>query len=420
MVSLKAMTPIPVAFVVNNFDVGGLEKVVLSLVQGLRREDFTPYVVCLDGPGRLAGELGLPASQCLFLRKGRGVGLPFLRVDASVLAALAKFFRENQIALVHAHNLAPLVYGGLAARTLGWSGSRPRVLYTEHNQIYRATPVARLKFLGYLQLADRVATCSVDLQKFFRKNLRLRRPIDVLYNGIDGSRYAIAPTEGASAASPSGEPREDGIFRENAKEFVFLTAAVLSEQKGVRYLLEAAALLQRQGVPLRFVIAGEGPCRKSLEAQARHLGVESQVTFLGYRSDVPALLAQADGYCLPSLWEGLPLALLEALAAGKPMVATAVGGNPEIVEDGVNGFIVPPRDPSALAAALARVASDGSFRAGVAQRNRAAFEARFSVEAMVETHQSLYAELTATPPRQGGGREAGSPSAGPGLSPVPR
>jgi glycosyltransferase involved in cell wall biosynthesis len=123
------------------------------------------------------------------------------------------------------------------------------------------------------------------------------------------------------------------------------------------------------------------------------MGLGEQVLFLGYRRDVPDLVSSYDAYVLPSLWEGLPLALIEALAIGKPVICTSVGGNPEIVEDGVNGFVVAPRDSAALADRILRLHADRGFATSVGPRNVEKFRSFFSLQAMVGSHERLFTEI---------------------------
>ncbi len=375
------MTPIPVCMAVNNLDVGGLEKVVISLIERLDPEQVEVHLLCLDGPGKLFDQIALPAERCLILHKEPTLNLGLARIDPHLFGPIRRFLRDRRIALVHAHNLAPLLFAGGAARSLG--RRRPRVVYSEHNQIYRAGRFARIKFWGYANLADLVIAVSHDLERTLTGALHIRPPVRVLHNGIDGARLARAAADGARVR------RELGI---GDREFVIGTAVVLSEQKGVRYLLDAAATVLADDPAVRFVIAGDGPLRGELVASAEARGFGDRVLFPGYRNDVPDLISAFDVYALPSLWEGLPLALLEALALETPIVATTVGGNPEIVEDGVNGFLVPPRDPVALADALRRLRADHDLRR-IGTANRAKFDREFRVEVMVERHQALYADL---------------------------
>ena len=173
------------------------------------------------------------------------------------------------------------------------------------------------------------------------------------------------------------------------------SAVVLSEHKGIGYLLDAAKAILAQAPATRFVIAGDGPVRASLEAKARALGFGDRVMFIGYRTDIPDVVSAFDTYVLPSLTEGLPLALLEALAVGSPIVCTRVGGNPEIVEHGVNGYLVPPGDSTALTEGILRLHADPAFRAAVRERNIKKFSERFTLRTMVDQHARLFGDLAA-------------------------
>jgi glycosyltransferase involved in cell wall biosynthesis len=374
--------PVRVCMVVNNLDVGGLEKVVLSLLRHLPPGEVECSLVCLSGPGRLFEQVALPAERRLVLDKSPEVGLAErLRLPAQLLR-IRRFLRAQRVDVVHAHNLAPLLYGGLAARLLG--PGRPVVVYSEHNQIYRAGERARRRFVGYVRLADEVVAVSHDLRRTLVETLRVSPRVRVLHNGIDPRAFA-----GAEASAVRRELGGAG------GEFLVGTAVVLSEQKGIRYLLEAVRLVRAADPTVRFVVAGDGPLRAELEELARTLGVSDGVRFLGYRSDVPSLIAALDAYVLPSLWEGLPLALLEALASGKPIVATTVGGNPEVVVDGENGRLVPPRDPEALARAVLALRNDPALRERMRENNLARFARQFSVGSMVAGHVGLYREMSA-------------------------
>jgi len=173
------------------------------------------------------------------------------------------------------------------------------------------------------------------------------------------------------------------------RDQVVLTLARLDRQKGLRYLIEAAA-----HVPdAIFAIAGEGPDRAELESLAKSTGVADRVRFLGFRSDVPDLLAACDLFVLPSLFEGLPLSVVEAMAAGKPVVATRVGGTDEAVEHGVTGLLVPAEDATALASAIREVLSSGALaaRMGAAGADRALRE--FGAAAMAGSTMGIYEEV---------------------------
>jgi glycosyltransferase involved in cell wall biosynthesis len=170
---------------------------------------------------------------------------------------------------------------------------------------------------------------------------------------------------------------------------IVLTLARLDRQKGHCYLLEAVARIPEAV----FVLAGEGPERPALEAQARALGLDDRVMFLGFRGDVCDLLASCDLFVLPSLFEGLPLSVLEAMAAGKPVVATSVGGTPEAVLDGETGFLVPPRDPASLVAAIHRLLADACLRRKMGLAGRLRVQRNFSAVQMVARITQTYEKL---------------------------
>ncbi|WP_233562379.1 glycosyltransferase [Sorangium cellulosum] len=387
-----------VCMVVNNLEVGGLEKVVLSLLDRLGDHGFDLSLICLDGEGRLFSEVKLPRSKCLVITKDLRPVLPGVKSDPEALLWIRRFFHQRSVDIVHVHNRAPLIFAGIAARMLR---NRPVVLYSEHNQINRAKGFDRRKFGYYAYLADEMVAVSHDLKRILVDDVKVRAPVRVIHNGIDGTRFTRALNSGARGRIRA----ELGI---GEQDFVFGCAVVHIEQKGLRYLIEAAPEALRRAPEARFVVAGDGPLRAELQQRAQAAGLGDRMIFPGYRSDVPDLVSAFDAYVLPSLWEGLPLALLEALALGKPIVASRVGGVPEIVEHGVDGFLVPPKDPGALADHLARVARDGELRERARTRSPAKFAEQFSLEAMVEAHVRLFDELVA---RRSGGEVQPRPRA---------
>jgi len=368
-----------VCFVVNNLNVGGLEKVVLNLINHIDRDQFDLSLVCVDGHGREFKQVALDDDACLVLDKSQSRRTPLGTFDPMTLWRMNTFFTKRNVDVVHAHNMGPLVYGGLSAH-LGLR--RPTVVYTEHNQFYSASKKARCKFTFYIRLADHVVAVSHDLRRTLAHRVHPGGPIRVIHNGIDGSRFALA--DGAAVRAELGV---------RSHEILIGTGVVLSEQKGLEYMLDAARLVIDKEPRARFVLAGDGPLRERLQRKAFEYSLGDRFLFLGYRSDMQRLVSAFDVYALSSLWEGLPLALLEALAMGKPIVATRVGGNPEIVEDGVHGWIVPPRDPEALADALLKTCRDDAFRKSVRSVNRARFEQDFSLQSMVRAHEKLYVDV---------------------------
>lgn len=366
--------------VVNNLDCGGLEKVVLSLLGRLSLEGIDTSLICLSGPGELFEAAHLRPDRCLILDKLPDLDLAEKLRASLLIMRIRRFLRDQGVDVVHAHNAAPLVYGGLAAHTLG--RARPAVIYSEHNQIYRADAGARRHFRRYIRLADVAVAVSDALRRTLVEDLHVSPIVRVLHNGIDPT--AMAHADGSAI-------RRELAIRDG--EFLVGTAAVLREQKGIPYLLEAARLVRAADPTVRFVIAGDGPLRSELEKTADTLQLHDTVRFLGYRGDIPQIVAALDAFVLPSLWEGLPLALLEAMAAGKPIVATRVGGNVEIVDDPETGFLVPPRDPESLARAVLTLRRDAEARQRMQIRSREKFARHFDVTSMTQAHAALYREV---------------------------
>jgi glycosyltransferase involved in cell wall biosynthesis len=163
--------------------------------------------------------------------------------------------------------------------------------------------------------------------------------------------------------------------------------------KGVEYFLDAASIVAERFPDVRFLVAGDGGSRKELEDRARRLGLEARIVFTGFRSDVRELLSEAAISVLPSLSEGTSNTLLESMAAGLPVVATQVGGNPEVIEDGVSGLLVPPRDSAEIAAAVGRLLEDEGFARRLGQAGMRRVSELFSLSGSVQQTEHLYQRL---------------------------
>jgi glycosyltransferase involved in cell wall biosynthesis len=287
---------------------------------------------------------------------------------------LVRAIRAEAPAIFHAHLSWPLAckHGVLAARL----ARVPAVvgtaqLYTTPGDVRRA----RLR----LRPLRRIIAVSREVEERYVRDL-----------GVPARRLAVVPNGiRVPPAPPAPKPALRAELVRDRPDYLVLTPARLHEQKGHAYLLAAAALVP----DATFVLAGDGPLRAELERRARELGVASRCLFLGERTDVPDLLASADLFVLPSLWEGLPLSVLEAMAAGCPVVASAIGGTDEAVTDGVTGLLVPPRDPAAIAAAIARLRADPGLARSLGQAGRLRVEQEFSSEVTAERVARIYDEV---------------------------
>lgn len=359
-----------VAHVVLQLGTGGMEKLLVEFARGAARDRPAPRFLCLGPRGPVADEIEACGCElvCLGLPPGRHPG---------AVAHLARRFARWQVNVVHTHNNVPLIYGGPAARLAGV----PAVVQTRHGQALGTTSRHRLAFRIASLFADRVVCVSADGARLSAADGVSRRKLAVIPNGIDTSRFAYL---GPAAGGP------------------VVAVGRLVPAKGTDTLLRAVAVVTRQRPNFRLEIAGDGPIRPELEQLAADLGLGAAVRFLGNVRDVPALLARASAVALPSLSEGISLTLLEAMARGLPVVATRVGGTPEVVADGTTGLLVPPADPDRLAAALLDVwpVTERSCAMGRAGRERV--ERTFDVRRMVAEYDALYLRLL-------GRRAAGAP-----------
>ena len=206
----------------------------------------------------------------------------------------------------------------------------------------------------------------------------------------------VAIPNGIITAQPSAQESGARLRAElglPASAQVVIVFSRLNRMKGIEYFLEASVSVSRRFPDARFVIAGDGNNRHELEEYAAHLGVASKTVFTGFRTDLPDILQEAAVSVLPSLSEGLSNSLLESMAAGLPVVATNVGGNPEIVDDEVSGLLVPPRDSAALATAMARILEDPALAGRFGRAGRRRVHEVFSMERSVDSVERLYRRL---------------------------
>jgi glycosyltransferase involved in cell wall biosynthesis len=359
------MLPLKIAHVVLSLQAGGLEMLVHNLVRSAAMAGVPTLVCCLDERGVLADDVEAAGGRVVVLPRKAGW-------DVAGIFRLARFFRHEGITAVHTHSLDPMFHGGLAA----WLTGVPVRIHTQHNS--RLTTYGwkeRLKFFLASRVFTKIVAVSEETQRGMQPyRIPALRRLTIL-NGIDTERFARArPTACLQASAP----------------FVIGTVARLSPEKGVHRLLEAFAGLRAAYRRVQLHIIGEGPERARLEMQAAHLGIASSVTFLGYQQHVEAFLPAFDLFVLPSLTEGIPLALLEAMAARVAVVATAVGGVPEVVVHRESGLLVPPNDAAALQQAIVELMTQPQQRLQMAEQAGKRVRERFDLAVMAQAYRRLY------------------------------
>ncbi|HKG95623.1 MAG TPA: glycosyltransferase [Gemmatimonadaceae bacterium] len=365
------MTRLRLLQVTEDLGMGGLEQVVATICRNVDRERFEPAVVCLRNKGPLADQLEDEGVRVFLLDSPPG------KPDYFAFRRVARLIRERGFDVVHTHNTQAFMDGGLGAKLAGV----PTLVHTDHARIF--PDKRRYMFAEHVlsHLAYRVVGVSEDTSaNLVRYEKISREKLLTIPNGIDGRRYNVT-VDAAAKRRELGLPAEGPVIGLGAR---------LTPQKGLIHLLRAMAVLQQRVPNLSCVIAGEGELDAELKSAARELGVDDRVRFVGMRLDLPQLLKVFDLYVLPSEWEGLPMAILEAMGSGCPIVATDVGGLRTAIESDVNGRLVPPRDPQALADAIAGLLASPETRRRYAAEAKGTFHERFSAEAMTRRYEKLY------------------------------
>jgi glycosyltransferase involved in cell wall biosynthesis len=347
---------------------GGAEQLLVSAAPHLDRSRFRYHVAYL-----------LPWKDALVpALRGHGLEVHCLGTGPAWIGRLRSLVRRRGIRLVHAHSPYPAAVARVALPGV-------RHVYTEHNVWARYHPVTYVANRMTYRRNSHVFAVSEEV----RGSIRMppgarppRTPVETLHPGLD-------PSAAGSWERPDGVRDELGI---SPAAPLAGTVGSLTPKKSHETLLRAARVARQRLPGLRVAVVGQGPLAGVLRRTAAELAIDDAVAFVGYREDAARVASAFDVFVLSSRHEGLPVALLEAMAAGRPVVATRVGGVPEVVRHGGEGILVPPGDPDALAAAMVTVLADANLRArlGEAARRRAA---DFDIRRTVRRHEEVYARL---------------------------
>jgi glycosyltransferase involved in cell wall biosynthesis len=358
---------------------GGGQMNLLSLARSLDKSRFDVSVSSQDR-GPLVDEVkrsGLKHFPVRFPKK----------VTIRIIKDIARLLNENHFDILHTHGGVAGLFGRWAARKC----RIPVVVHTLHgiHYLHYRNPLLSSAFIWLERYLSRetdavIFVSRADRQKGMEKRLAPKEKMWLIENGIDFSTYS-------SKREKSSINRELGIYP--ARPLVG-TVARLHRQKGLSYLIRAAKMISRRCPEVRVVIVGEGPERKKLERLIKKSELSESVLLLGERNDAAVILSAFDIFVLPSLWEGLPYALIEAGAYGKAVVASDVEGIREIVEDGETGVLVEPKNSHALAEAILRVQLDDGFRSEIGENLRKAVLPRYTLSRMVQQTQDLYLKLS--------------------------
>lgn len=366
------MKKLRLMLITHDLAIGGLQQVVVNICKSIDRSQFDVSVLCLRSLGDFVPEVESMGIEVLSLPPTKS------GTDYWSFLKVGKILREKKIDIIHTHNTQPLFDGTMGAMI---SGSVKTIVHTDHA---RGAPGARRwvfiewlmsKFVyKYVAVSDDTARERMKYEKISEQKMF------TIMNGIDGSKYNIDIDE-KKLRNELGVPPEGSVIGLGVR---------LAEQKGIRYLLQAMPEVIKNFPDITLVIAGRGPLADDLKKQANDIGIHPNVRFIGPRLDIPALLKLFDLYVLPSLWEGLPMVLLEAMAAGCPIIATDVGGVSMAIHDGENGKLIEPGNIDQLSQAIIDLLSNKALREQYSLKGINTFKSEFSAAIMTRQYEKLY------------------------------
>jgi glycosyltransferase involved in cell wall biosynthesis len=367
------MNPIRIMHILPDLVPYGLERVVATLALLGDRRHFEISVVSLYGhmPGSLTNELRDAGIQVFHLNKRKGL-------DIRMFGRLARVMRKVRPHILHTHNYV-LRYVLPAAAVAG----HPQILHTVHNVADRETDrlgvwIQKHAFRGRVQPVTISEECSTSFERVYGQVAPMVR------NGITVDHYARPAISRAAWRASEGFDTSD---------ILITCVARFDEQKNHQALVEAFAQTAGLVPNAKLILSGNGRLQPEIENLVQRRGLRDRVFFLGRRDDVPALLGASDIFALASLWEGNPLSVMEALAAGLPLAGTRVGAIPELASDGIHGILSAPGDIRALANAMTHLAFDERARRTMGRAAAQRARDRFDHRQMVDAYQNLYRKL---------------------------
>jgi L-malate glycosyltransferase len=369
--------PIGVLHVVDCLNVGGTERQLFELLRRLDRARFRPLLATFKPGGELLSSLrALDIEPVVFPLRGTLVQAN----SALQVARMAMMIRAHDVRIVHAHDFYSNVVGVAAASLAGVKSIASR---RDLAHWLGGTQKKALRLT--CRLADAVVANAAAVAAQTARDLGVAAPkLQVIPNGIDVERFDLHAFRTPDPLLPGGSV---------ATPRVCMVGSMHRADKGHAELLEAAAILKSRGVRAQFLLVSDGALRPELEDKARALGIGDDVFFLGRRDDVASVLVRSDIVAHPSWSEGFPNAVLEGMCAARPVVATRVGGIPEVMTDGAHGFLVEPQRPAELAAALGKLIANPLAGHVMGLRGRRHVETEFSLDKMRRTVEGLYDEL---------------------------
>ena len=364
---------INVVHLVEELTIGGLEKILTTIVLNLNKKKYNVSVWCLREGGFFADKL---------VKEGIDVKILHISTSRNPLSIykLYRLLKSHKFDIIHTHAYSAGTIGRMSAFFAGV----PVIISHNHNiyDYYNKYHHLVERFLSYI--TDGIICVSDMIKKFANETQGIdTKKLVTIYNGIENIR-SVSGKETSSLRKELGIPRNHTVMG---------TVAQFSEKKGLAYLIKSASILLEHRKDVNFLLVGDGTIMGDLKQLCHNLKIGENVIFTGERSDIPEMLSLIDIFVLPSIREGLPLAILEAMACGKAVIATNVGGVPEVVKNGISGILVPPKDPEALHCAMNELLGNrGKLKKMGYNGKRVSIES-FSSKTMVGKIEDLYDSL---------------------------
>lgn len=363
-----------VLFLVLEMDLGGLQRLVSLLIDKIDKKRFEPYIACLDRGGVFFEQATRASAGSYIL--GRKPGL----FDRHLFFQLLNVVKQNKIDIIHSHNGCSS-YAALTGRLAGVKG----IIHTDHGRLVPDKKSAILEDRVSAMLMNRFIGVSAELSEYLMSTLRISgKKVRTVINGVDDQTFCpLKPEDRLARRAQLGIAPGDKVIG---------TVCRLDPIKNLDFMIACMPAIVRNVPGAKLVIAGDGPERASLIAKAESLGVSSSVRFLGLRRDTEKIMPALDIYACTSLSEGTSMTILEAMACGLPVVASAVGGNVRLI-DRTSGVLFPLGDSEMFVDAVTSLLLNESASVELGHQGRRKVEAEFGLERMVRTYEELYAEL---------------------------
>ncbi len=372
---------IKIGYIVRSLDYGGVEKYVVDLVNNLDDTLFCSVIFCLTEKGELAKKIKNNRIKVYELHKKKGN-------DFLISIRLGKLLQLEQIDIIHSNNWSTFVESVLAKL---YARKNIKLMYTQHGmEMNDFESKAKRFFRNRLRqclffFLDQCIAVSLATKKFINKEWIVpEKDVRLIYNGVDFSELKVD-------SNKKNKLRLSFGIKEN--EIVIGSVGRLMKVKNYPLLIKAVSLLYQKNKKVKLLFVGNGPEKNHLNAIAEQMKLENNIIFAGQRDDVTELLSIMDIFVLPSISEGISLALLEAMAAGLPVIATSVGGNKEIIQDGINGLLVESDNEKELFKAMQLIISEKKINEQIRKNGLLRVKSIFSLDRMVKDYQIIYLKM---------------------------